>query len=140
MPYPGLLHPEPLPLRQATANPYHHRRHSNIQRQDWFSLCGVSGSWCTQGLFEPSKHLWQVWDLIPNIILPLLPSCWGFSFALGCGVSPQIHSSATQPPLLGRKVTTNLESILKSRNITLPTKVSLVKAMVFSVVIGLPCS
>ena len=33
--------------------------------------------------------------------------------------------------LLGRKVTTNLDSILKSRDITLPTKVSLVKAMVF---------
>ena len=37
--------------------------------------------------------------------------------------------------LLGRKVMTNLESILKSRNITLPTKVRLVKAMVFPVVI-----
>ena len=37
--------------------------------------------------------------------------------------------------LLGRKVMTNLESILKSRNITLPTKVCLVKAMVFPVVI-----
>ena len=36
--------------------------------------------------------------------------------------------------LLGRKVTTNLDSILKSRNITLPTKVCLVKAMVFPVV------
>ena len=37
--------------------------------------------------------------------------------------------------LLGRKVMTNLDSILKSRDITLPTKVRLVKAMVFSVVI-----
>ena len=36
--------------------------------------------------------------------------------------------------LLGRKVTTNLDSILKSRDITLPTKVRLVKAMVFPVV------
>ena len=36
--------------------------------------------------------------------------------------------------LLGRKVMTNLESILKSRDITLPTKVCLVKAMIFSVV------
>ena len=36
--------------------------------------------------------------------------------------------------LLGRKVMTNLDSILKSRNITLPTKVCLVKAMVFPVV------
>ena len=36
--------------------------------------------------------------------------------------------------LLGRKVMTNLDSILKSRDITLPTKVSLVKAMFFPVV------
>ena len=36
--------------------------------------------------------------------------------------------------LLGRKVMTNLDSLLKSRDITLPTKVSLVKAMVFPVV------
>ena len=36
--------------------------------------------------------------------------------------------------LLGRKVMTNLDSILKSRHITLPTKVHLVKAMVFPVV------
>ena len=37
--------------------------------------------------------------------------------------------------LLGRKVMTNLDSILKSRDITLPTEVHLVKAMVFSVVV-----
>ena len=36
--------------------------------------------------------------------------------------------------LLGRKVMTNLDSILKSRDTTLPTKISLVKAMVFPVV------
>ena len=36
--------------------------------------------------------------------------------------------------LLGRKVMTNLDSLLKSRHITLPTKVRLVKAMVFPVV------
>ena len=38
--------------------------------------------------------------------------------------------------ILGRKVTTNLDSILKSRDITLPTKVHLVKAMVFPVVMS----
>ena len=36
--------------------------------------------------------------------------------------------------LLGRKVITNLDSVLKSRDITLPTKVQIVKAMVFPVV------
>ena len=39
-----------------------------------------------------------------------------------------------RPLLLGRKVMTNLDSILKNRDITLPTKVRLVKAMVFPVV------
>ena len=38
--------------------------------------------------------------------------------------------------LLGRKVMTNLDSVLKSRDITLPTKVHLVKGMVFPVVYG----
>ena len=37
--------------------------------------------------------------------------------------------------LLGRKVMTNLDSILKSRDITLPIKVHLIKAMVFPVVV-----
>ena len=37
--------------------------------------------------------------------------------------------------LLGRKVMTNLDSIFKSRDITLPTKVGLVKALVFPVVV-----
>ena len=39
-----------------------------------------------------------------------------------------------RPLLLGRKVMINLDSMLKSRDITLPTKVRLVKAMVFAVV------
>ena len=39
-----------------------------------------------------------------------------------------------RPLLLGRKVMTNLDNIFKSRDITLPTKVPLVKAMVFPVV------
>ena len=45
------------------------------------------GSWCVQGLFEPSKRPWKEQGLILNENLPLLPSCWGFSFALGRGVS-----------------------------------------------------
>ena len=40
-----------------------------------------------QILFEPSKHLWRLWRLILTAIPPLLLSCWGFSFALGPGVS-----------------------------------------------------
>ena len=59
----------------------------DTQTQFCLSLSGISGSWCTQGFFEPFKHHWQVWGLILNVISPLLPSCWGFSFALGCGAS-----------------------------------------------------
>ena len=44
------------------------------------SLCGISGSWCTQGLFEPPERFWWVWGLILDAISPLLPSCWSFSF------------------------------------------------------------
>jgi len=34
-------------------------------------------------LFESPNHLWRVWGLILNAVLPLLLRCWGFSFALG---------------------------------------------------------
>ena len=60
----------------------------DTQTQFCLSLCGVPGSWCAQDLFEPSECLWQEWTLILNVTLPLLLSCWGFFFALGCGVSP----------------------------------------------------
>ena len=45
------------------------------------------------------------------------------------------HHEIKRHLLLGRKVMTNLDSILKSRDITLPTKICLVKAMVFPLVI-----
>ena len=38
-------------------------------------------------LFEPSECFWWVWSFILNVILPLLPSCWVFSFALRHWVS-----------------------------------------------------
>ena len=66
----------------------------DAQTQFCLILCGVPGSWCTQGLFEPSELLWQEWGLILNVIWLLLPSCWGFSFAFECGVSPHSCSSA----------------------------------------------
>ena len=45
----------------------------------------VGSSGVHKVLFEPSECLCQVWGLILNWISPLLPSCWGFSFALGRG-------------------------------------------------------
>ena len=44
-------------------------------------------------LFEPSEHLSWVWGLILIAISPLLPSCWGFSFAFGRGVYFLVGSS-----------------------------------------------
>ena len=55
---------------------------------------------------------------------------WSFKITAGgdCSHEIKIHL------LLGKKAVTNLDSILKSGNITLPTKVCLVRAIVFSVV------
>ena len=55
---------------------------------------------------------------------------WGSEITADGDCSPEIKRHL----LLGRKVMTNLDSILKNRDITLPTKVCLVKAMVFPVV------
>ena len=55
---------------------------------------------------------------------------WGSKITADGDYSHKIE----RPLLLGRKVMTNLDSILKSRDITLPTKVCLVKAMFFQVV------
>ena len=71
----------PAPV-ESTADPYLHRRHSNtvLSQSPW----GL-WSWCTQSMFEPSEHVWRVWGLILSMNLPLLPPCWGFSFALDVG-------------------------------------------------------
>ena len=55
---------------------------------------------------------------------------WGFKIIADSNCSHEIKRHL----LLGRKVMNNLDSILKSRDMTLPTKVHLVKAMVFPVV------
>ena len=57
-----------------------------------------------------------------------------FFFFLSSKITADGDCSHEVNLLLGRKVMTNLDSILKSKDITLPTKVCLVKAMVFSVV------
>ena len=60
---------------------------------DTQTLKGRSGSVSVEShglqklLFEPSECFWWVWGLILNVILSLLLSCLGFSFALGWGVS-----------------------------------------------------
>ena len=80
---PVLLQPEPLAPWQATADLCLHRSHSNTQRQVWLSLCGASGSWCTQGFVWAlpvslacmeidSKHYF----VPPTIFLGLLLCLW----------------------------------------------------------------
>ena len=56
--------------------------------------------------------------------------CWGSKITADRDCSHKIKTHL----LLGRKVMTNLDSIVKSRDIALPTKVQLVKAMFFPVV------
>ena len=70
--------PRPLPLRQATAVSSLHRR---LKHRSGSVSVGSLGLGVYKVLFEPSEHLWRVRGLILNMILPLLPSCWGFSFA-----------------------------------------------------------
>ena len=96
----GLAHTQVCCTQSPCSRPllthlYLLRRHSDtVLAQSLWDLW----SWCAQAMFEPSEHLWQVWGLILNVISPLLPSCWGFSFALGCDISPHSHSDATQLP------------------------------------------
>ena len=59
-------------------------KHSNAGLAQ--SLAGSLSPDIHKVLFEPSEHLWWIWGLILSMILPHLPSCWGFSFALACGV------------------------------------------------------
>ena len=71
---------------------------------------------------------WEIdWETVETV-LDLIS--WGFKITADGDCSHEIKGLL----LLGRKVMTNLDSILKSRYITLPTKVRLVKAMVFPVV------
>ena len=63
-------------------------------------------------------------ETVPNL------NFWGSKITVDGDCSNKIQSCL----LLGRKAMTNLDSILKSRDITLPTKVCIVKAMVFPVV------
>ena len=81
----AIVHPELLPLWGGHCWPIPPQE--TLKTQFWLNLCGVSRSWCAEGLFEPFKCLWQAWALILNEISPFLPSCWGFSFACRCGVS-----------------------------------------------------
>ena len=93
----------PPTLHQATA--------AHASTGDCWILTGKSGS-VSCGVTAPfswvlvhTSYVWALWVSLagvgfdPNVISPLLPSCWGFSFALEHGVSPHSCSSAMQPLL-----------------------------------------
>ena len=71
---------------------------------------------------------WQIDGETMEIVVDFI--FWGSKITADGDCSHEIKRHL----LLGRKVMTNLDSILKSRDITLPTKIRLVKAMVFPVV------
>ena len=111
MPHPGLLHPEPLLLEQATADPYLHRRHSNSQREVWLGLCGVS--WCAQSL------VWALWASLagigfdskcnfapPTVFVWLFLCSWGISSKSPSCPSSVFHlTGASQPLDVGYRLT-----------------------------------
>ena len=68
---------------------------------------------------------WETWETLADFIF------WGCKITADGDCNHEIKICL----LLGRKVMTNLDSIFKSRDITWPTKVRLVKAMVFPVVV-----
>ena len=79
MPHSALLYPEPLLTSTSAGDP------QTLKGRSCSVSVGSPG--VHKVFFEPSEPLWWVWGLIVNAILPLLSSCWGFSFALGHGIS-----------------------------------------------------
>ena len=71
---------------------------------------------------------WQIYGETMETVRDFI--CGGSKITADSGCSHEIKRRL----LLGRKAMTNLDSILKSRDITLPTKVHLVKALIFPVV------
>ena len=84
MPYPSLLHPEPLPLRQSTADLYLHRRHSNtILVQSlwglWVLVCTVWTIWASlAGMQLDSKCNFTPATVLLGLLL--CPWLWGIFF------------------------------------------------------------
>ena len=60
---------------------------TNTQRYVWLNLCGATRSWCTKGFVWALRASLAGMRLDSKHNLPLLMSCWGFFFALGCKVS-----------------------------------------------------
>ena len=106
-PYPSLLHPEPMPLQSPLLICI---STGDTQAQFCLSLCGVSGSWCTRGLFEPSEHLWWVWGFdskcdfhhfyhLAGVFLPLDVRYLLIVIPAPCSCSSSAMHPLVQPPV-----------------------------------------
>ena len=129
MPYPGLLHPECYPcgrpLLACTSA-------KDIQTLKGRSVPVSVGSPSVHKLlFEPSKHLWWVWALVLNTVLPFLPSCCDFSFVLGCEVSFLVGSNILLWMVVQQQVAVLLFS--QEKMSACPSKHGLRSTRVFSV-------
>ena len=99
----------------------------------------MSGEWSNfSDLEEDSKiplgtHS-RVWGCMDACVAVLVPATVPGPVCVSVAICPHPGHEVKRRLLLGRKVMTNLDSISKSRDTTLPTKVHLVKAMVFPVV------
>ena len=105
-------------------------RHSQVSARVWRKW-HTTHPWWEGAMLQP---LWKIAEhrlqCDPEILLLGLCPFLGSNITEDGDCSHEI----TRHLLLGRKVMTNLDCILKSRDVTLPTKVCLVKAMVFPVV------
>ena len=96
-----------------------HTSTGDTQTQFCLSLCGVSGSWCAQGLFEPSERLWREWSLILNAnLLPSHHLAWASPLPLDVGyllkVAPVPHSHHSSAyHLAGASLTLDMGYLLK---------------------------
>ena len=71
----GILHPEPLPLHRPLLACTSTGDTQALKGRFGSVSVGYPGPGAHKLLFEPSKHLWQVWGLILNMISSLLQSC-----------------------------------------------------------------
>ena len=84
---PGLLQSEPLPPQRPWRTHASTGDTRTLKSRFGTVSVGSLGPGAHKIWFEPSEHLWQILGLILNMVSPLLPSCWGVSFARGYGVS-----------------------------------------------------
>ena len=90
-------------------------------------------SCCSWGILEPPGSAPESWQIAGETLETLTDFIWGGGSKITA--DGDCSHEIKRRLLLGRKAMTNLDSILKNRSITLPTKVLLVKAMVSPIVV-----